>query len=227
MRQRKFKDLTGRRFGRWTVLGLSTRKAGGKGRDKYWHCRCDCGTERDVIGCGLKDGTSKSCGCYQRDKMMAQAPITKHGLHGTRIYRIYHHMINRCEYAKDVRYPNYGGRGISVCDEWRDRFDAFVEWAHSTGYSDELSIDRIDNDGNYTPENCRWSTPSEQAVNRRSTTLYTINGVTKCLNDWCKESALTRSGVQYRLKNGWTIESALFTPNLKCAPKGGANDSTN
>lgn len=124
-------------------------------------------------------------------------------------------MINRCERPKDKRWHRYGGRGIVLCDEWRHDFLSFYNWAMCHGYTDNLTIDRIDNDGNYEPANCRWATPKEQCFNRQRTRFYTIDGVTKNLTDWCKTYSIGYHTVWYRLQRGCAIEDALTLPDLR------------
>ena len=127
-------------------------------------CRCDCGNETVVFKSNLLRGHTKSCGCNRSKN--AKKLFTKHGLAGTRVHRIWVEMIHRCYLESDTSYKKYGARGITVCDEWRNDFKAFYDWAMSNGYSDELTIDRIDGTGNYEPTNCRWATYKEQNLNR-------------------------------------------------------------
>jgi hypothetical protein len=143
-------------YGRWTVIaGPIAMK---------WRCRCECGTVRDVPATPLKSGRSRSCGCLHRDEFVAR--ITKHGDHQTRLYRIWQGMKHRCSYPHKAKHRNYHGRGIRVCDAWQT-FPPFRDWALGHGYTDELSIDRIDNDGNYEPANCRWVTIAAQHLTQR------------------------------------------------------------
>lgn len=158
---RKQLSLSGAVFGRLTVT--KTFENRGTGNGIYWKCVCDCGCVLYVRASNLVNGHVSSCGCYRREHISDVK--RKHGMSGSRLYGIWNGIRNRCGNKRVAAYERYGGRGIYVCDEWKE-FDAFMSWANASGYGDDLTIDRIDNDGNYCPENCQWITKSENS--RRS-----------------------------------------------------------
>ena len=135
----------------------------------------------------------------------------KHGLSNTRIHRIWHSMYCRCYYKTTNQYKCYGGRGITVCEEWKhsEGFLKFYNWAMKNGYSDELTLDRIDVNGNYEPNNCRWVTPKQQGNNRTNNVLYTFKNQTKTSKQWCDEYGISQTTLNDRLKRGWTLDQAL------------------
>ena len=198
-------DLSGKRFDRWTVLQES-------GRNKYghllWLCRCDCGKEVLVLGDSLRRGKSKSCGCLTVEQTVKRN--YRHGDTKDRLYKIWWGIKMRTTNPNRKEYPRYGGRGIKLCNEWADDHLAFKEWALSNGYSENLSLDRIDVNGDYEPSNCRWATDLEQANNQTSNHLITYNGKTMNITQWSKETGIPRSTISGRLFKGKkSIEESL------------------
>ena len=160
----KMIDLTGKTFGRLTVLSPAPRPKSVKNKSQYWKCKCICQNEVVVNGNNLRCGNTTSCGCLQKEVR------TKHGMSETRLYKIYKGMKERCNNPSNKYYKNYGAREIEICDEWIDKengFMSFYKWAMTNGYADNLSIDRIDVNGNYEPDNCRWADSSVQNFNQR------------------------------------------------------------
>lgn len=157
-------DITGQRFGLLTVLGQSDKPYIAPNGDikTKWNCVCDCGNELSIIGTNLRLGKSTNCGCVRKNTLPASRR-THGGSRTERLYRIYNNMRNRCSNPKGAFFHRYGGRGISVCQEWENSYEAFRKWSMENGYADNLTIDRIDNNGNYEPRNCQWITNSENA----------------------------------------------------------------
>lgn len=185
-KRNNLEDLTGKKFGRLKVV--SRYGFDDRGR-QLWTCECDCGNTIVVHAYLLKQGHTRSCGCLKREKAIdpntpkgEMCPSYKHGGEGTRLYRIWKGMKQRCYNNKTHNYQNYGGRGIDICDEWKDNFPAFRDWSLKNGYADDLSIDRIDNDRGYSPDNCRWADRVTQRANQRphSPGHYSIS--VKCLD---------------------------------------------
>lgn len=178
----KIKDLSGKRFGRLTVLGIADRGS----RKTYWVCQCDCGNVKTVRSDSLQIGAIKSCGCLKKEQDAINLTANhSHKMSGTRIYQTWQGMKARCNNVHDVRYHDYGGRGITVCREWENNFNSFYKWAVENGYSDDLTIDRIDNNKGYSPDNCRWADSITQSNNRRSNIKITIGNSTRSLMEWC------------------------------------------
>lgn len=202
--ERFFKDLTGNKYGRLTVISLQSRENG----TPKWNCICECGKELVVSGKSLKSGFTKSCGCLKEESSRKEK---KHGKAKSRLYRIYNHIKGRCLNTSDNHYPLYGGRGISICDEWQGEngFINFYNWSMENGYSDKLTIDRIDNNGNYSPENCRWVNNEVQSNNRRNNRKLTAFGETHTIAEWSRLKGVGSSTILQRLKRGDTPEDSL------------------
>jgi hypothetical protein len=197
-------DLTGQVFHRLTVVERDFTKT----QNAYWRCLCICGNSVTVHGYDLRSGNTKSCGCYKND-LVRERSIT-HNMRQSNEYNIYCTMISRCHNPNNKCYYRYGGRGITVCQEWRDDFSAFYNHIGPRP-SKKHSIDRIDNDLGYMPGNVRWATNIEQAYNKSSNTYYTFNGKIMTLTEWSKETGIKPSTIIQRLKRGWSIEKALST----------------
>ena len=204
-------DLTGKTFGYLTVLNRAENNSRG---DSRWLCRCKCGNEKIILGKSLRSGATVSCGCYHKEVVAKQR--TTHGESKTRLFTIWQNMKRRCYNPNNKFYAYYGGRGISVCDEWLNDFTSFRDWAVSAGYDETLTIDRIDSDGNYEPSNCRWISRKAQVNNRRSNRFYEINGERKTIAEWCEIYNVPHERTRRRVVNdGWDILDALTTPPLK------------
>ena len=202
-REIKFIDLTGKIFGRLKVIRLSSKTEYGK---YIWECLCECGNTINVLGDNLKKGQI-SCGCYKTEYLKESRTI--HGLSKTKLYSVWNSMKDRCYREGCEMYKYYGGRGIIVCDEWRKNYKEFYDWAMSSGYTAGLSIDRIDNNGNYEPVNCRWVTAEQQANNTRANRYITVNGITKTLSQWVKLLRIDYSTFYRRKDRGFDDVMAL------------------
>lgn len=205
-------DLTGQRFGKLTVLRRAENYVKSNGhKESKWVCCCECGNEITVTRTNLK--RARSCGC-SKGKYISDSKIT-HGMSNSRLYRIWQNMKNRCYNPNVDRYDRYGGRGITVCEKWRDSFEAFYKWAIDNGYSDELSIDRKDVNGNYTPDNCRWISMEKQADNKSNSRIFEYNGEAHTVSEWSKILDISRDIIWNRIKRGWDIERVFTQPIRK------------
>lgn len=195
---RRSKDITGKKFGKLTALYRLHNYH--DNTMTYWLCVCDCGNFVEVRGARLRQGNTKSCGCLR----------VTHGLCDTRLYNVYDNMKQRCNNPNNKDYKNYGKRGIKICNEWENDKQNFFTWALNNGYNDTLTIDRIDNNKGYSPDNCRWVDRTYQNRNRRVNRNITINGKSHCLSEWCEILNLNYNTVWERIhKLQWTIEEAL------------------
>lgn len=213
----KFRDLTGQRFGRLTVLSRAPNRILPSGKPKtMWYCKCDCDENKiiEVEADSLIRGNTTSCGCYRKEQ--ALKATTKHGLSGTKLEKTYRNMHSRCENPNATKYEIYGGKGITVCDEWsgENGLVNFYNWAIANGYEEGLSIDRIDGDKGYSPDNCRWATIDEQNFNRSNTLLITIDGETKQAKDWAKEYGLAIDTFWQRYYKGITGKDLIDEPSM-------------
>ena len=206
----KLIDLTGQQFGRLTVIAIAPKR----GRRTMWQCQCSCG-QRAIVGSSMLingtydpirgQRTTKSCGCLRSEF----ARQVKHGQYGTPTYQSWRSMMKRCYQPRNISYPNCGGRGITVCEQWHD----FTNFLADMGTRPAgKTIDRINNSGNYEPGNCRWATPKEQSQNSRQPHLITYAGLTLNQTEWAARIGISTSGLSARLNTGWSIERALNTP---------------
>jgi len=202
-------DFTEKTFNRWRVIAPAATRPN---RQSYWLCECECGTQKEVSGYALHTGYSKSCGCFNREQ--TSKANTKHG-HSSRdghrtvlspTYRSWATMLSRCRDPNVVRYPHYGGRGISVCSRWHD-FRNFLEDMGERPKG--MTLDRINNDGNYEPGNCRWAGDIEQARNKKNTRFLTLDGVTKPLVEWAEDVGIKTETMRQRLCYGWSTDRII------------------
>lgn len=204
---RSFIDLTGQRFGRLTAI----ERVENKGKATMWRCMCDCGNVTVVAAGALRSNEVRSCGCLQKE--LTSLRNTTHGMANSRLHRIWRGMKSRCYNQNTAEYQHYGGKGVKVCDQWKNNFEDFYRWAIENGYRDDLSIDRIDCNGDYSPENCKWSNIIEQANNKMNNIVLTYNGETHTLAEWSGIVGISRCTLRDRLKRyGWSVERTLTEP---------------
>lgn len=201
----------GKKYGRWTVLAFSHVASG---RRQMYLCRCDCGTIKPVSIVAIKQGHTISCGCLQKEKTRTHGGTYDINHKKQRLYRIYDHVKYRCLCPTCDAYKHYGGRGIKICKEWLN-YENFRSWALANGYKDNLTLDRIDVNGDYCPENCRWISQKEQQRNKRTNVFITLGNKTQCLSAWCEDLKVKLALVSKRLKAGWSIEDALTKPSKR------------
>lgn len=211
---KRFNNLIGRKFGRLEVLEfigrrIGRRRNGASHRSFYWRCICECGTHRIAMGGNLVKGNIVSCGCFQRELLSANRRT--HGLTKTPEYKVWGSMIDRCTNPKNDCWGRYGGRGISICPEWRRSFETFLADIGPRP-TRKHTLDRINNNGNYEPSNCRWATQTTQSRNKRNNRILTFNGATLCVVDWANITGLNPCTIYARLDAGWTAERTLTEP---------------
>ena len=190
-------NLVEKRFGRWKVIG----EAEPKNERTMWKCKCDCGTVRNVESYALRNGKTLSCGCYRDEKTAKRS--SKHNMCETKLYYIYKGMKSRCNNKNVEAYGNYGGRGIGICSEWKDDFNQFLNWAYQNGYDEGLTIDRINNDGNYSPNNCRWVTMKVQQNNRNNNVKPVIDRREYKIKELSQETGINENTLYKRFQKGW------------------------
>lgn len=212
--KRTLDDLSGKRFGRLVVQKRDENAKCGMTR---WKCLCDCGNECSVLARNLVSGHTVSCGCYRNE--VREQLQKKHGYKGTRIYGVWEKIKSRCCNPDNPSYSRYGGRGITICDEWRDNPEAFIEWAYANGYDEnakygECTVDRIDNSKGYSPDNCRFANEQTQANNRRTNKRITYNGETHTVAEWARILGINQSTLNGGLWSGKTLEYYMteYTP---------------
>ena len=208
-------SIVGKRFGRLTVIEIAEKPKEIKSRHTFWKCICDCGKNTVVASDKLKNGDTQSCGCLKIEISIKKIeehgkPPIKHGKSKTRLYNIYNHMIARCYNPTNKKYRIYGGRGITVCNEWLNDFRAFYDWAMANGYADDLTIDRKNVNGNYEPFNCRWVTQKVQANNKRNNVFVCIGGEKMTMAQAAEKANISENTMWCRVKAGWHDEELLL-----------------
>lgn len=184
----KLKDLRGKKFGKLIVLNEKPIR---KNNQTLWKCRCSCGNEKYIYANNLNSGMTKSCGCLLKKSNKASK----------RLVQIFSDMKQRCYNKRNKAYKNYGNRGITICKEWLENNETFYDWAMENGYKDNLTIDRIDNNEGYKPNNCRWVTIKTQQNNKRNNRKITLNGETKTASQWAEKYGITHEGFMWRYRN--------------------------
>ena len=207
----KVNDLTGRTFGRLKVL---KRDKQDKYYNIFWLCECQCGVKSNT-GFRFKSGATQSCGCLNRElsgKRIGNLSRTHGYANKERLYEIWKNMKYRCYNENDNRFKHYGGKGVKVCNEWKDDYLSFRNWSMTSGYNDNLSIDRINNDGDYKPSNCRWVDNKTQANNQSRNRILTYKGKSKTMSEWADYLGLTYGAMNHRVQRNWSMERIVNTP---------------
>ncbi len=199
----EIKDLTGQRFGKLVCIKVHPHRCN-SGRVK-WECRCDCGNEPVVFACNLARGNSKSCGCETKAKT--------HGKSSTRLYKVWSSMKHRCGNSDNPYFHNYGGKGVSVCQEWMD-YEVFYQWAIKSGYKKGLTIERADNSKNYCPDNCSWIPKGDQSNNTSRCKVIEFNGMSMNMKQWSDYLGIPYHIIQSRVRYGWSSIDAITQPKV-------------
>lgn len=203
-------DLTGKTFGRLMVIKRADPPR--KFNSAMWECQCECGNTKMYSGSSLMQQQTRSCGCLKKE--LTKDLKYTHGQRYTRLHCIWGNMKQRTLNPNNKSAKNYNLRGISICEDWKV-FEMFYDWANKNGYEEHLTIERIDNDGNYEPGNCRWATKLEQSRNTRKSIVYTYKNETRCLSEFCDMLGLNYHTIYSRIEKGWELEKAFETPIRK------------
>ena len=207
----KFVDLTNFKYGKLTVIKKTNEKT--KDNKILWLCQCKCGNTITLQTYAILSGRTRSCGCLRPE--LSKKLFSGVRQENLRLYRIWTGIKQRCYNEKYNDYKDYGAKGVIMCEDWKNNYESFYIWAINNGYSDSLSIDRIDTTGNYEPNNCRWADDETQANNKRNTLYFNIDGEKKSLHQICQEKGVDKTLIYSRLWNGWNLEDALNTPKLR------------
>ena len=203
----------GQKFGKLTVISFHHKKERVCGNRRrtfcYYLCKCDCGNETIVAKDFLirKKNPTKSCGCISKNFL--RSLTMTHGKSNTRLFRIWTHIKDRCFNSRNDAYKNYGARGISICNDWKNDFISFYNWAIANGYREDLTIDRINNNGNYEPANCRWISVKTQHRNTRRNVFLVYNNEKRCVSEWAEMLGISKETLYGRIKKGWPVERIL------------------
>ena len=211
------KDLIGQKFNRLLVI---EKIGSNKNKQIEWLCKCDCGKTKVVTSYLLTSGQRRSCGCLHKERLLANTKLLqeknkKHGDTNTRLYHIWRGIKERCNVKTNKAYKWYGARGIKICDEWNNSYVSFKKWSLANGYDDKLSIDRINNNDDYKPNNCRWTNRITQGSNKSNNRLLTYKGETKTMSEWSRELQIPFYILWNRLHHGWSIENTFEKPIKK------------
>lgn len=207
-----YKDLTGQKFSRLTVINYHSHTGFGKSIKRFWLCECECGNQKIVSASSLMTGNTRSCGCLGKDYHKGRVT---HGITSHPLYLVWYNIIDRCCNTEAKDYYRYGGRGITVCDEWKNDVSVFYNWAINKGYKKGLQIDRIENNGNYEPSNCRFVTPQINGLNRNNNFYVTYKGERISAGLLAIQNNISRATLIDRIKSGWDIEKAISVKTRK------------